>query len=55
MEQNNFLSHEPSEAEKWNSYYHEFADKSDRVTAIIGAAMLESALDKAIQHIMIFA
>jgi hypothetical protein len=35
--------------EKWNSYYREFSDKSDRAAAIVGAAMLEDTLEKVIR------
>ncbi len=42
--------HDLPESEKWNSYYREFADKSDRATAIVGALMLEAGLDKAISN-----
>jgi hypothetical protein len=34
----------------WNSYYQEFTDKGDRAAAVVGAAMLDTSLHKAIQH-----
>jgi hypothetical protein len=34
----------------WNSYYQELTDKGDRAAAVVGAAMLDTSLCKAIQH-----
>ena len=43
------LQIQSDEIEKWNGYYREFSDKSDRAAAIVGAAMLEDTLEKVIR------